>query len=101
MHRPDGPSIAVLASLCSCPTAGSHTADLTKLFLILGAQCAGQVWERRVLKSRKAKHGWVGIGAQRSHGKPNGKFLASVVAPGSGAEPRIVLGGGFPTREVL
>ena len=59
-----------------------------------------QVWVRRVLKSRKAKHGWVGIGAQRSHGKPNGKFVASVVAPGSGAEPRIVLGGGFPTREV-
>ena len=53
-----------------------------------------------MLKSRKAKHGWVGTGAQRSHGKPNGKFVASVVAPGSGAEPRIVLGGGFPTREV-
>ena len=53
-----------------------------------------------MLKSRKAKHGWVGIGAQRSHGKPNGKYMASVVAPGSGAEPRIVLGGGFPTREV-
>lgn len=54
-----------------------------------------------MLKSRKAKHGWVGIGAQRSHGKPNGNFVASVVAPGSGAEPRIVLGGGFPTREVI
>ncbi|KAK9822454.1 hypothetical protein WJX81_002497 [Elliptochloris bilobata] len=58
-----------------------------------------QVWERRALKSRHAKHGWVGVRAHWAHSKLTGDFVASVVAPGPGTPSRIVIGAGFPTRE--
>lgn len=74
---------------------GSHLGKVSLILLCIFAQ----VWERRALKSRHAKFGWVGVRPRRAGGKLTGDFIASVTAVDSRSSERIVLGPGFPTRE--